>query len=41
MTDLIIIIIIVVISVALYLTDKCEHTTLYKTNKNGCMKPQK
>ena len=41
MTDPKIIRIIVVISIALYLTDKCEHTTLYKINKNGCIKPQK
>ena len=36
-----IIIIIVVISIAPYLIDKGEHTTLYKTTKTYTLKPQK
>ena len=30
-----------VISIALYLIDKCEHIALYKINKNVYMKPQR
>ena len=41
MIILIIIIIIAVVSIAPYLTDKCEHTALYMLNKNVYIKPQK
>ena len=41
MIMLIIIIIIAVISIAPYLTDKSEHTALYKTNNNLYIKKPK
>ena len=34
-------IIIAVSSIALYLTEKCEHTTLYTINKNIYVTPKK
>ena len=38
---IILIIIIAVVSIAPYLTDKCEHTALYMLNKNVYIKPKK
>ena len=36
-----VIIVIAVISIALYLIDVGEHTALYKINKNACVKTSK